>query len=530
MPQVNATEWHQYDYWNCPEDVITSHASGERRKIWNGRVNQKGLKKYTAEEQQQIVADWKKHREDNGSVDFQHGGDACGPTALGIVLNGLGESIEQKKIVHAKHTLAYWPNGNKDGLTWTKMSHAWDVGGRPDGTQDGKSYLRMDSANPTKLMRMGKYLIGAENAAKYEWSYKGNGGFDSQDAALDFIKECIDGGYPLIVSYIKGPCTKIGSKLQGSGGHYVVVIGYDDDHVIVADPACGSIESLKKNEKRSAAPWFKYWSGGYQDIEDPNFDGGFMGAWERRGYAYLLIKPKDATGGNPEDGETANPIQIPVDTPIDAVPGNDLTVNEPEDGIKKIQYRLKHLPRKNDASTTYLDDEVDGVFGKNSKQAVKDFQSDYGLVADGIPGPKTKAKLEEVWVAFVDQEAEKDPVAGDEQQPYGPPAPPPTPNFLHGHWSTGFASLGDTVQVYLETEGLSDGTPVTLEIWEHDYVGSDDFIKTVVGVVENNAAIVEVPLDASDEEWGEWGDNEFYFIAKAGGAQRKFETMLDVAV
>lgn len=36
---------------------------------------------------------------------------------------------------------------------------------------------------------------------------------------------------------------------------------------------------------------------------------------------------------------------------------------------------------------------VDGVFGQKTKQAVMDFQRDHGLVADGIIGPKTWAKL-----------------------------------------------------------------------------------------------------------------------------------------
>jgi N-acetylmuramoyl-L-alanine amidase len=39
---------------------------------------------------------------------------------------------------------------------------------------------------------------------------------------------------------------------------------------------------------------------------------------------------------------------------------------------------------------------VDGAFGAKTEAAVKKFQAKYGLAADGIYGPKTKAKLAEV--------------------------------------------------------------------------------------------------------------------------------------
>ena len=40
--------------------------------------------------------------------------------------------------------------------------------------------------------------------------------------------------------------------------------------------------------------------------------------------------------------------------------------------------------------------ETDGRFGPLTKQAVMDFQKQYGLVIDGIYGPKTQKKLKEV--------------------------------------------------------------------------------------------------------------------------------------
>lgn len=40
---------------------------------------------------------------------------------------------------------------------------------------------------------------------------------------------------------------------------------------------------------------------------------------------------------------------------------------------------------------------VDGVMGNNTRDGVEAFQDEYGLDIDGIPGPKTKAKLREVY-------------------------------------------------------------------------------------------------------------------------------------
>ena len=38
---------------------------------------------------------------------------------------------------------------------------------------------------------------------------------------------------------------------------------------------------------------------------------------------------------------------------------------------------------------------VDGAMGPNTKNAIKEFQSNNGLSADGVAGPNTRAKLAE---------------------------------------------------------------------------------------------------------------------------------------
>lgn len=67
---------------------------------------------------------------------------------------------------------------------------------------------------------------------------------------------------------------------------------------------------------------------------------------------------------------------------------------------KQKQKQLKHL--------NYYKGRIDGIWGNGSKQATKDFQNDYGLVADGIFGPATEEKSILVWKDIQRKLTEKD--------------------------------------------------------------------------------------------------------------------------
>lgn len=61
-----------------------------------------------------------------------------------------------------------------------------------------------------------------------------------------------------------------------------------------------------------------------------------------------------------------------------------------KEAVKEVQTQLKDCG--------YLNDIVDGIFGKNTEQAVKDFQTAAGLNPDGIVWPETMKLLEKEWL------------------------------------------------------------------------------------------------------------------------------------
>ncbi len=60
------------------------------------------------------------------------------------------------------------------------------------------------------------------------------------------------------------------------------------------------------------------------------------------------------------------------------------------DDVKLLQSRLKSLGYKDSSGRELV---ADGVFGKNTEYALKNFQKKMSIVTDGIAGPKTWAKL-----------------------------------------------------------------------------------------------------------------------------------------
>ena len=67
-------------------------------------------------------------------------------------------------------------------------------------------------------------------------------------------------------------------------------------------------------------------------------------------------------------------------------PGTPLRVGSTGTAVERVQYWLQQLAEFN---SDLVSPTVDGVFGSGTQQAVKSFQTKYGLTADGVVGPAT---------------------------------------------------------------------------------------------------------------------------------------------
>lgn len=75
-------------------------------------------------------------------------------------------------------------------------------------------------------------------------------------------------------------------------------------------------------------------------------------------------------------------------------PGYPLKEGEVGEEVRRIQYYLSNIA---DSYSSIRKIKVDGSFGSDTKNAVIDFQSYFGLSSDGIVGPTTWGKIQEVF-------------------------------------------------------------------------------------------------------------------------------------
>ncbi|MFR9064943.1 MAG: peptidoglycan-binding domain-containing protein, partial [[Clostridium] scindens] len=77
---------------------------------------------------------------------------------------------------------------------------------------------------------------------------------------------------------------------------------------------------------------------------------------------------------------------------VDNIPGPDTLAGCPTLG-RKSRGKITALMQERLNALGYDCGAVDGINGTKTQAAIKAFQRDYGLVADGIVGPKTWSKL-----------------------------------------------------------------------------------------------------------------------------------------
>ncbi len=114
----------------------------------------------------------------------------------------------------------------------------------------------------------------------------------------------------------------------------------------------------------------------------PAFARGYNGpAWRRNGYASKLARAYKRFGGGEASGEPARRKAGESDTGPTLLRRGDAgeTVRDLQRALSALGYPL----------------EPDGVFGRATQMAVRRFQTDHELTADGIAGPRTLAALHE---------------------------------------------------------------------------------------------------------------------------------------
>jgi hypothetical protein len=569
---------HQYSHRNLPADFLEEtkkrdprnkkrklckgeHLKTYRRYWRNTYPPMKPLGGMSPSEREAEVETWKAWREKHPN-DQKNGSDACGPTSLTMVLRYWGESFDLKEVIAAKHTWAYHcslKQGAPKGETlWKDLEHPWDSetmsGGYSDKRKKKFPFTRIDGATPAKLMALAERLVNAGDASyqlgykkhleacskvysftseKYSYQWAQVNPFDpdkfpfaSDEAAETWLKEQLDQGIPVICSYVQGPCMRKKGQVknQGSGGHYVVVVGYDDEQIFIADPVCASVEGVPKAGVSRKVRYKKKVGKKAKWVKE-EVDIGFMAAWKRKGYRYLLVKSNDSDKlkQKVEDALKVPSVEAAADKKPEDVPRAETTFELPFAGFRRWQQILSELKRKDNSEPYYKTIEdggeltVDGKWGKNSKAGLKVFQKDNGLKANGFLTKKTKGKLKELWR---EKEKEEQEAAAAEPEVE---VEKPQPEFAHGNWSTEIAKFGSTVDVELDTVAIDDGTQITCEIWDKC---NNKLVKTMGTSVEKNHVQLELDVDFADEGASDEDANKFYFVAKGGGANRKFDTLL----
>jgi peptidoglycan hydrolase-like protein with peptidoglycan-binding domain/murein DD-endopeptidase MepM/ murein hydrolase activator NlpD len=194
------------------------------------------------------------------------------------------------------------------------------------------------------------------------------------------------------------------------------------------------------------------------------------------------------------------------------------------DGIpgKKTKSKLQEA-HKSSLSTTdvqwrlnalgYDCGEVTGVIDSKTRSAVEEFQKRYDLAADGIPGPETCQKLREVYTGFLKNKDS----AGS----------PVRPEIKNAYWSTGIVYNGQMVKIHVMTLGVADGTSVSIGIFEDDPL-FDNHVENIKGTVIANKCTLEYKAEHSGGFF-EGNTSEVYFVVRIGNLERS-STNLSVRI
>jgi hypothetical protein len=218
------------------------------------------------------------------------------------------------------------------------------------------------------------------------------------------------------------------------------------------------------------------------------------------------------------------PIHIPEVETTEVPPGEQVTKEKVKAQAKPVEQKeeeptLSQLMVEQRLKALYVlgvidkdNGEPDAVNDAQTREAVKAFQQKYGLKVDGIAGPKTKAKLKEVW-AEVARSSEGQHYLATGQKP-SPPAQQ-TKAVLGFFWRHGSAKPGEKVKLHVAALGY-DGASFPIRV--KDAVSGKTADAGVALKIDNGAGVAEVEIPAAG--WG-FGSSA-WILATAEGLGQSF--------
>src|SRR5438445_6841736 len=216
------------------------------------------------------------------------------------------------------------------------------------------------------------------------------------------------------------------------------------------------------------------------------------------------------------------PVHIPEVETTEVPAGEEATLEKVKAKAKPVEQKkneptLSQLMVEQRLKALYVlgiidkdNGEPDEVNDSRTQEAVKVFQQKYGLRVDGIAGPKTKAKLKEVW-AEVGRSAEGQHYLATGQKP-SPPAEE-AKVVLGFFWRHGSAKPGEKVKLHVVATGY-DGSTFPIKV--KDPVSGKTADAAVTIKIDKGMGVAEV--DIPDTGWG-FGSSAWIFATAEGLGQ-----------
>lgn len=187
---------------------------------------------------------------------YQENNYYCGPAALEMVFDSYGEDIPQSEVADAARTAPY--------VTYT------------DEMRRAGHFSNFSASSGEEM---------PTNITGYSLRKLGYGAFEQGGLTISQLKSLIDNGYPIIVLMWFTP-----AKVYG---HYRVVVGYNETHIILHDP------------------WNKEaWGDTYGGPDVAMPESTFLDLWEYVGYWGLLTCPWNVTLTVPNTIELGNTFTV----------------------------------------------------------------------------------------------------------------------------------------------------------------------------------------------------------------------------